>query len=126
VSAGQHTPGPWINHKGIIHARNANSPHDHPGKTCTECGHEQGSCYDLEVVSTLDPETYEFIRDEFWGEGLYYPAPSEADLRLIAAAPDLLDASKDALELIEAMSIFEGDTVRSIRAAIAKATGGQA
>ena len=49
----------------------------------------------------------------------------EADRTLIAAAPDLLEALKDALELVEALSVFEGDTVRSMRAAIAKATGQQ-
>ena len=48
----------------------------------------------------------------------------EANARLIAAAPDLLQALIDAVDLIETVSPFEGDTLRNARAAIAKATGG--
>ena len=47
----------------------------------------------------------------------------EADARVIAAAPDLLEALEDALDLIESISPVEGDTVRKARAAIAAATG---
>ena len=42
---------------------------------------------------------------------------------LIAAAPDLLEALKDALDLIDSITPLEGATVRKARAAIAKATG---
>ncbi|WP_181401364.1 hypothetical protein [Pseudomonas aeruginosa] len=43
--------------------------------------------------------------------------------RLIAAAPDLLPALVEAVDLIETISPMEGDTLRRARAAIAKAVG---
>ena len=46
--------------------------------------------------------------------------------RLIAAAPQLLEALKEAVGLIEMAVPFEGSTVRKARAAIAKAEGGAA
>lgn len=46
-----------------------------------------------------------------------------ANARLMAAAPDLLEALKDSLDLITTISPLEGDTVKKARAAIAKATG---
>lgn len=45
---------------------------------------------------------------------------------LIAAAPDLLDALEAARRLIELISPLEGDEMRQINRAIAKATGGSA
>lgn len=48
---------------------------------------------------------------------------AEANTQLIAAAPDLLEALIDALDLIETITPIEGDTVRKVRAAIAKAKG---
>lgn len=45
-----------------------------------------------------------------------------ANARLIAAAPELLAALQDALQLIELVVLFEGDVTRNIRKAIAKAT----
>ena len=48
---------------------------------------------------------------------------AKANARLIAAAPDLLEASKEMLQLIDAICRVEGATVRKARAAIAKATG---
>ena len=50
---------------------------------------------------------------------------AEANARLIAASPELLQALIDAVDLIETVSPFEGDTLRNARAAIAKAAGGQ-
>ena len=47
---------------------------------------------------------------------------SDANARLIAAAPELLEVCKAALGLAEHMS--EGDLYDQIKAAIAKATGG--
>ena len=46
-----------------------------------------------------------------------------ANARLIAAAPEMLEALEDALNLIDTITPFEGDTVRKARAAIAKARG---
>lgn len=54
----------------------------------------------------------------------YVAVCSERDARLIAAAPELLEACIDAVRLIEACEA--GDAVRELRSAIAKATGGDA
>ena len=47
----------------------------------------------------------------------------EEDARLIAAAPELLEALIDALALIELVMPIEGDVTRNARKAIAKAEG---
>ena len=49
----------------------------------------------------------------------------EANARLIAAAPDLLEALKEMVNLVELMCPFDGPQQRKARAAIAKATGEQ-
>ena len=46
-----------------------------------------------------------------------------ANARLIAAAPDLLEALKDMVDLVELMCPFDGPQQRKARAAIARATG---
>lgn len=46
-----------------------------------------------------------------------------ANARLIAAAPELLAALTDAVDLIETLSLIEGYTLRNARAAIHKAVG---
>ncbi len=46
----------------------------------------------------------------------------EEDANLISAAPELLEAAIEALDLLETISPFEGDVVRHLRKAIAKAT----
>jgi len=55
------------------------------------------------------------------------PIRKEADARLIAAAPDLLEACKDALETLNALAHFlnggEQDSIELLLLAIAKATG---
>jgi hypothetical protein len=45
---------------------------------------------------------------------------SKRDAALIAAAPDLLAALRECLDLIDAITPIEGDTVRKARAALAK------
>jgi hypothetical protein len=60
--------------------------------------------------------------DEGWGDNLRGYC-GEANARLIAAAPDLLEALREALHLIDTTSPIEGDTVRRARVAIDKATG---
>ena len=47
------------------------------------------------------------------------------DMRLMAAAPDLLESLRLMVDLVELAVPFEGDTLRRARAAIAKATGEQ-
>ena len=47
------------------------------------------------------------------------------DMRLMAAAPDLLESLRLMVDLVELAVPFEGDTLRRVRAAIAKATGEQ-
>jgi hypothetical protein len=49
---------------------------------------------------------------------------TEANARLIAASPDLLEAADDALADLEGYE-FAAETIRKLRAAIAKATGVQ-
>ena len=49
----------------------------------------------------------------------------EANVRLLSAAPDLLEALRLMVDLVELAVPFEGDTLRRARAAIAKATGEQ-
>ena len=48
-----------------------------------------------------------------------------ANARLIAAAPDLLEALKDMVDLVELLCPFDGPQQRKARAAIARATGEQ-
>ena len=47
------------------------------------------------------------------------------DMRLMAAAPDLLESLRLMVDLVELVVPLEGDTLRRARAAIAKATGEQ-
>ena len=47
----------------------------------------------------------------------------EANARLIAAAPDLLEACEQLLKLVDLLSPVEGDTHRKAQRAIAKARG---
>lgn len=51
---------------------------------------------------------------------------TEADARLIAAAPDLLEALREMVSVVEMAIPFDGPQQRKARAVIAKATGEQA
>ena len=53
------------------------------------------------------------------------PTQQAANARLIAAAPDLLEALEASLALIDLAIPFEGDVTRKARAALAKAKGEQ-
>ncbi len=53
------------------------------------------------------------------------PEEHAANARLIAASPDLLEALKDMVNLVELMCPFDGPQQRKARAAIARATGEQ-
>lgn len=50
-------------------------------------------------------------------------AVSHPDMLLMQAAPDLLEALENCVDLIELISPIEGDEIRRARAAIAKARG---
>jgi hypothetical protein len=100
MSAAQHTPGPW---KAV---RNASF---------------------WEVVTPLLGQTLDQANEYspslayVWGEG---EEPAEANARLIAAAPDLLEALRTARDHIDmdALEISHCKDAERIRAAIAKAT----
>lgn len=93
-----HTPGPW---RWV------------PGK-----GHREGS---------IEPKICDFGDSTQYYSTAGMP-PSEADACLIAAAPDMLEALKDAVDLFEGANVY-ADFLTSIqvimkaRAAIAKAEG---
>jgi len=59
------------------------------------------------------------------GTLIVYGQVKDADARLIAAAPDLLESLKDMVDLVELMCPFDGPQQRKARAAIARATGEQ-
>ena len=87
------TPGPWT--QGTTTA----------GKSCVWlAGH-------VEPQNGMGPE-------ETWID-----CDSEANARLIAAAPEMLEALEASMALIALGIPFEGAITRKIRAAIAKATG---
>ena len=93
----KHTPGPW---------------------TCHELGDEDGSWERWSIVHN-GPLCY-------GGDACQGPAVSEANARLIAAAPELLEACEAiALDLENNGELYETDEARIeiLRAAIAKAKG---
>jgi hypothetical protein len=107
-----HTPGPWrwIEAKGSTNAKLVGVEYDGKSGTGRNAWELRGEVCD------------------FGDSTQYYPTegnePSDADMRLIAAAPELLEACKAALLIDESDSasvdpreIFDG-----IRAAIARAT----
>lgn len=100
----QHTPGPW--------------------KACCSAGGDFLGIYP-------DTGAAEFPVAKM--PGIIRPGVNEANARLIAAAPELLAALKEAVDLIVQVTqsrwseweATEAETVGDFRAAIAKATGGQ-
>ena len=89
----QHTPGPW--------------------RYCKENGSPTSGCH---MIAGATPGYLAEVRDCGSGD-------VGANARLIAAAPELLAALVEAVDLIETISPMEGDTLRRARAAIAKAVG---
>jgi len=90
----KHTPGPWRLTDG------------------------NSDTYECRQIKSADGRS-------LMGDEQYYPwTPSDIeDWRLIAAAPELLEALKEALSLIETLTPLDGDTCRKARKAIAKAEG---
>ena len=97
----KHTPGPWV-----FEARDGDHPlNDQDGWGCDGLWAVDGG----------------FILGAGPGWDSSYVAPDDADARLIAAAPELLEA------LVDLVAFYPPDStdaaVTSARAAIAKATG---
>lgn len=101
MSTVQHTPGPWH--------------HDKRGYPHPDVKAANGRNVACTWGVNNQPKTKEAAEAQ--------KQIARANARLIAAAPELLDALKDAKELLENMGIKEGETLRGINEAIAKATG---
>ena len=102
----KYTPGPWaINTAGSAKA-------GQPFKVTEIYVYAPDTQDDVAICAdVIDPVTQ---------------APSEANARLIAAAPELLEALVMALESLDAAEVpQEWDCRKSVRSAIAKATGEQ-
>lgn len=93
-----HTPGPWFCDGPVIR------------------GDADGAS-SVSVASVLDVA---------WPFGRRAGPAAQFNARLIAAAPDMLEALKAAQSLIEIIIPFDGEVSRMVRKAIAKADGGAA
>jgi hypothetical protein len=103
----KHTPGPWV-WRGT------------PGESVLRSAH--GDVFDFDSYEHLWP-------------GIYDPATDAANMRLIAAAPELLAALENARDSIESWGAYASEyfqckhdlagELAAIDAAIAKATGEQ-
>ena len=107
----KHTPGPWALSRDVG-----------DGEVCTVYGCTGGHIYIVGNREYLGRE----IED--------LSAEADANARLIAAAPDLLTACKAALKYIPGSEVhswppgfaLKDDSLKLLRAAIAKAEGGAA
>lgn len=106
-----HTLGPW-NTDGGTHIT---TQEEHPRSTYPD---------KKAKIAEVIPANYKF--DSISGRtiGGTWDAETEANAQLIAAAPELLDACKRALEILNTIeNIPVSDGVNMCRQAIAKATG---
>ena len=94
----KHTPGPWEAVGNLVR-----SPMVQP----------QGLSKGVQIAE---------CRDAYF---LSHTEESKANARLIAAAPELLEALQEMVSLVEMVIPFDGPQQRKARAAIAKATGEQ-
>jgi hypothetical protein len=116
----KHTPGPWVVHSKGIDAKGSDfSQPRHGGKTCQECGHDESECYDTRIIFSLSARLIDDIKDGLWDDYDDSEQTSDADLRLIAAAPELLEALQRFVE----RDPHDNELTRLARAAISKATG---
>ena len=125
----KHTPGPWVVHGYGIYAKGRDfDPAPHGGKTCQECGHDESACYNTHVIGSLSVRLINDIKNGCWDDFDDSEKTSKADLRLIAAAPDLLEALKSLVKSTARIcdgsygDEMDNDFLRA-RAAIAKAEG---
>lgn len=99
----KHTPGPWSVDPSEFCGARINGPHG------------------LSVAHATQRDTFPSN-----SPGSISQSEAEANGRLISAAPELLEALRDTLALLEAYcGESEGCTRKQARAAIAKATGEQ-
>ena len=99
MSESKHTAGPWV----------VFTPEDHEGQSDSR---------------TLGIDSADGIAVVWHGDGPETGIPNDADARLIAAAPDLLAAGREALALLEGMGAGVNDKgYADLTAAIAAATG---
>ena len=92
----KHTPGPWEAVGNLVR-----SPMVQP----------QGLSKGVQIAE---------CRDAYF---LSHTEESKANARLIAAAPELLEALQEMVSLVEMVIPFDGPQQRKARAAITKATG---
>jgi hypothetical protein len=105
-----HTPGPWEHVPGTEH---------HGPYVCGPFGNTVCDCYAMSRPPLFSGESPSPIS--------HMHEMAEPNARLIAAAPDLLEACRDLLKMVEAahrqLGMWTGDNPRILtaRAAIAKA-----
>ncbi|MGE5747314.1 MAG: hypothetical protein ACM33U_08635 [Solirubrobacterales bacterium] len=100
-----HTPGPW-----------------------TTRGAQRGPDADIGIVAPGCAGVIAECFEEFRGRGVRTPMEAEANARLIAAAPELLEVARAAVLELTTVGIGHGhthsvDVVRQLQRAIAKAEG---
>lgn len=111
MSESKHTPGPW---HWLIH--------DH---SCASLGVGDDPGMGTPLVMSVSPcrSCADRARDGEWKWGRC-TTPSEADARLIAAAPEMYEALHDLIALVETLDGGEHDDAPELiaaRAALAKA-----
>lgn len=113
----KHTPGPWEYEPGGWGGDESVGVQPAPGMIF--------HCYDQSRKASVGIAALE--RPTYWDRenGTIAIGQEDANARLIAAAPDLLAASKLALETLTNNG-FSGVSVNALTAAIAKAEGGDA
>ncbi|WP_223482337.1 hypothetical protein [Stenotrophomonas sp. OVS01A] len=103
----KHTPGPW-------------EVAEEDGELFVQVVNQPASCHPMF-------DRYRIIHGYVGGDPTENPTPDlgtpEANARLIAAAPELLEAALSTIDTIEGGPTQVADAITALRAAIAKATG---